>query len=90
MAEGEWEILEISLGDSGLQLTLPALPHLSPLPGQYFLAFALGSDESIATPLFLAGCNQSVWRMNGFIPPAWQPGTRSVSYTHLPSPRDRG
>jgi dihydroorotate dehydrogenase electron transfer subunit len=76
MAEGEWEILEISLGDSGLQLTLPALPHLSPLPGQYFLAFALGSDESIATPLFLAGCNQSVWRMNGFIPPAWQPGTR--------------
>jgi len=76
MAEGEWEILEISLGDGGMQVTVSALPHLSLSPGQYFLAFAPGRDEPAATALFLTASGETVWRLNGFIPPAWQPGTR--------------
>ena len=76
MTEGEWEILEISLGDGGMQLTVSALPHVSLLPGQYFLAFAPGRDEPAATPLFLAASGETVWSLNGFIPLAWQPGTR--------------
>ena len=76
MAEGEWEILEISLGEGGMQLTVAASPHISLLPGQYFLAFAPGKDEPAATALFLTAGGTVEWKLNSINPPAWQPGTR--------------
>lgn len=76
MAEGEWDILEIGLGDGGTQLTVSASPHISLLPGQYFLAFAPGKDEPAATPLFLAAGGTTEWKLNSIDPLAWQPGTR--------------
>ena len=76
MAEGEWDILQIGLGDGGTQLTVSALPHISLLPGQYFLAFAPGKDEPAATALFLAAGGTAEWKLNSKNPLAWQPGTR--------------
>src|SRR3972149_2183013 len=78
MAHGEWKIMEIGLVDGSLQLRVLTSDHLHPLPGQYFLAFAAGMDEALATPLYYAGTDSGNWFLAGKIPPAWQPGTRLV------------
>ena len=76
MTTGLWEINEIRLADSGLQLHVSATDHLSPSPGQYFLVFAPGMNEPLATPLFIADKSNGEWLLAGQIPPYWQPGTR--------------
>lgn len=75
MANGAWEINEISLVDGAKQLRVAANPNLRPQPGQYFLAFSSHSGEPLAAPLFFAGENNSDWNLAGRIPPHWQPGT---------------
>ena len=76
MATGVWEIKEIRLVDSGVQLRVSAADNLFPVPGQYYLVFAHGMNEPLATPLFFAGRNNGDWLLAGQFPTFWQPGTR--------------
>ncbi|HWR65660.1 MAG TPA: hypothetical protein VN364_06035 [Bellilinea sp.] len=76
MTNGVWEIKEISLANSTVQLCVSANPNIHPQAGQYFLTFSPQMDEPLAVPLFFAGTSNTDWILSGQISTQWQPGTR--------------
>jgi len=74
MSDGEWEILEIAVGEEGLTLRVPAANHHQPVPGQYFLATAMGLAETLATSVYFLAVEDAIWSLAGDFPRSWQPG----------------
>jgi hypothetical protein len=75
MIEATVPLLELHLDGPGLVSgTIARPPRLVLRPGQYLVGHAAGSDEPLATPLFVAQVNEESLRLAPGLPPAWRPG----------------
>jgi len=71
MKTGEGQLLEIYL-DSSMRIICP--PELIPSPGQYILAYAVGSNSPLAIPVFFSDSAPDGFR-SAPLDVDWTPGT---------------
>jgi NAD(P)H-flavin reductase len=74
IAEGV--VSELILLDKSASARIRCPEGVIPAPGQYVLAFADGSDGSLASVLFSAGASSDGFIAASPVPPSWLPGTR--------------
>jgi hypothetical protein len=72
MHTGVGQIAEIYL-DGSAQIDCPS--NIVPLPGQYLLAHAHGSDSPLAVPVFQYDSGPNGFRAAPPVPSTWSPGT---------------
>lgn len=84
--QGEGWIREVLLLDGGTAAHVRCAAELTPMPGQYVLAHAAGSDTALATALFAARNLPDGFLTAPPIGSTWTPGTR----LHLRGPLGHG
>jgi hypothetical protein len=74
LAEGR--VSQVRLVDGRRAAMISDAARLAPAPGQYTLAHASGSDDPLATPLFMAKSDGREWLCAPTVPADWQPETK--------------
>jgi hypothetical protein len=76
MMVGEGRVSELRLLDGHRAARISSEPRLTPAAGQYTLAHAMGSDDPLATALFIRQLDGEEWLCAPPVPAEWRPDTR--------------